>query len=376
MGLNTGAVFLPDYFINRSNYVYRDPSILASFFIVLIPLCDLLLDYPSRIALLINPVKVNQRAVTVTSVVIRLTDTERLLFIVGVAVQSSVGFVPAENDTATLDLIYRCTNNVSVLLTLSPILTFLTRCTTTFTPARSLFVFTSIAAGLSMISISNFFPPSVYTLARLHFIGSLVVTISWTVYCGLILMSAFSYLREKLSTKLNRQDSLMRFLKLFGKSLPNTKNGDQMVDSDSELYTNYIPALHMLASITIACANAAVSYSPNNNLSAIYLNKRYMVLLAEITVLVIELRIRKNEIARGLVRLMIDTCVTCQLNTFKPLNNSNAPLYPYHAHAIPLDRPTGIQEIVRTVHIARTPHASQHGVLRPEAPYKRSEGEQ
>jgi hypothetical protein len=373
MGLNTGAVSLPDYFRNRSNYVYHNPTILASFFIVLIPLCDLLLDYPSRIALLCNPVKVNQRAVTVTSVVIRLTDTERLLFIVGVAVQASVGFVPAENDTATLDLIYRCTNNVSVLLTLSPILTFLTRCTTTFTPARSLFVFTSIAAGLSMISISNFFPPSLYTLAHLHFIGSLVVTISWTAYCGLILMSAFSYLREKLSTKLNRQDSLMRFLKLFGKAPPNTKNGDQIVDSDSELYTNYIPALHMLASITIACANAAVSYSPSDNLSAIYLNKRYMVLLAEITVLVIELRIRKNEIARGLVRVMTSTCVTCQLNIDEPLN-SYFPLYPYHANAISLDRLTGIQEIVRTLHIARTPHASQHGVLRPETSDKRPEG--
>ena len=373
MGLNTAAVFLPDYFQNRSNYVYHNPTILASFFIVLIPLCDLLLDYPSRIALLFHPVKVNLRATTVTSVVIRLTDTERLLFIVGVAVQSSVGFIPSENDTATLDLIYRCTNNVSVLLTLSPILTFLTRCTTTFTPARSLFVFTLIAAGLSVISISNFFPPSLNTFARLHFVGSLVVTISWTVYCGLILMSSFSYLREKLSTKLNRQDSLTRFLRLFGKAPPNTKNGDQMVDTDSELYTNYIPALHMLASITIACANAAVSYSPNDNLSTIYLNKRHMVLLAEITVLVIELRIRKNEIARGLVRLMITTCVTRQLDVVKPLH-SNVPLYPYHAHAVSLDRPTGIQEIVRTIHIARTPHASQHGVLRPETPDERLEG--
>ena len=327
MGLNSTAVFLTDSLLTRSINVYHNPSILASFFVVLIPLGDLLLDYPSRIAFLFFPARGNQRAVP-ESVVIRLTDTERLLFIVGVAVQSTVGFVPHDSNLATLDLIYRCTSNVSVILTLSPILTFLTRCTTTFTPVRSLIVLITISVGLSIISASNFFPPNVYAISRPYFIGSLMVTVSWTIYCVLILMSAFSYCRDKLMSKLSRQECFMSLLNPFRRSKFSTKKEDQSIDTDRELYTNYIPALHMIASVTIACANAAVSYSPNDDLSAIYLNKRYMVLLAEITVLVIELRIRKNEIARGLVRAIIAICVTCHHDTLRQLN-TYLPLYPY-----------------------------------------------
>jgi hypothetical protein len=356
--------------INIESHVFSNPSIFAPFFVVLIPLADLLLDYPSRIAAYFKKEKEFNKSIPESTVVIRLTDIERLLFIVGIAIQSTVGFLPQRTSVVVLSLVHECTNNMSVVLTVGPILAFLSRCTSTFTPLRSLIILSTVALGLCIISISFFLRWNHQQWTNLLFTGSLVVTMAWAIYIILIIICIYKYCREKMIW--DRQVWLMRLRKPFGSAPPTAKNGDHKVDTDSELYTNYIPALHMIASITIACANAAVSYNPDRSEVGTYEKQSYLVLLAEITVLVIELRIRKNEIARGLVRVMIATCITCQLNIDEPLN-SYVPLYPFH-HAVSLDRPTGIQEIVRTVHISRTPHASQHGVLRPETSDKRLEG--
>ena len=72
-------------------------------------------------------------------------------------------------------------------------------------------------------------------------------------------------------------------------------------DDDINLYRNYIPALHMTSTLIIAFANIVAKYASNDNASSAYKGKSHAVLIGEILVLVIELRIRKNEIARGLV---------------------------------------------------------------------------
>ena len=294
---------------NIQYHVFSNPSIFAPFFVVLIPLADLLLDYPSRIAAYFKKEKEFNKTIPESTVVIRLTDIERLLFIIGIAIQSTVGFLPQRTNVVVLSLVHECTNNTSVVLTVGPILAFLSRCTSTFTPLRSLIILSTVALGLCIISISFFIRWNNQQWTNLLFTGSLVITTAWAIYIILILICVYKYCREKMIW--DRQVWLMRLRKPFGSSPPTAKNGDQMVDTDSELYTNYIPALHMIASITIACANAAVSYNPDHSEVGSYEKQSYLVLLAEITVLVIELRIRKNEIARGLVRVLIATCVTC-----------------------------------------------------------------
>ena len=74
----------------------------------------------------------------------------------------------------------------------------------------------------------------------------------------------------------------------------NEQHPEMTVDHDKELYTNYIPALHMASSLTIILAASILHFQPQ---------VAYVIILAEVTVLVIELRIRKNEIARALVRM-------------------------------------------------------------------------
>ena len=359
--------------INIEAHVFSNPSIFAPFFVVLIPLADLLLDYPSRIVAYFNKEKGCNNATPASTVVIRLTDIERLLFIIGIAIQSTVGFLPTRTNVGVLSLVHECTNNVSVILTVGPILAFLSRCTSTFTPLRSLIILSTVALGLCIISISFFLRWYQQQWTSLLFTGSLVITIAWAMYITLIMICIYNYCREKMIFTSDRQVWSMRLRNMCGGSQFTTKKVDQSVDTDSELYTNYIPALHMIASITIACANAAVSYNPDRSQVGAYEKQSYLVLLAEITVLVIELRIRKNEIARGLVRAIIAICATCHHDTLRPLN-TYVPLYPYIVMF--LDRSTGIQEVVRAVHIARTPHSSQHSFLRPETSDERPQGEQ
>ena len=83
-------------------------------------------------------------------------------------------------------------------------------------------------------------------------------------------------------------------------------NLDKSIDNDREMYTNYIPALHMVSCLIILFANSSTYLADRDDLTEAIDKKNYIILIAEIIVLVIELRIRKNEITRGLVRTTID----------------------------------------------------------------------
>jgi hypothetical protein len=285
----------------RDSVVYNNASFAASFFVVLIPLTDLLLDYPSRIASFFQSVKDHRKTKAPSSVVIRLTDTERLLFIVGVAVQSTVGFLPASTSLSTMDLVHNCTGNLSVILTLGPILTFLQRCTITFTSTRCFIVLITAAIGLCAISFSYFTRAKHEVHEPVILCGSFILVFSWLIYMVIIATCAVRYCWQKSSSYSDRKACFQWIVNPLKSLKAIQGKKDLSVDNDSDLYSNYIPALHMISSITIACANAYVSYSPSYSTTATYENKNYAVLVAEILVLVIELRIRKNEIARGLV---------------------------------------------------------------------------
>ena len=290
----------PDPLTKRDAVVYDSASFVASFFVVLIPLADLLLDFPSRISAFFRSKKGHRKAKTTNSVVIRLTDTERFLFIIGVAVQSTIGFLPPSTSLSTIDIVHNCTGNLSVILTLGPILTFLQRCTVTFTGLKCIIVLSIAAVGLCTISISNFFR-SRSAYQPIIYCGSFILVTSWIIYLVIISICAVKYCRQKFCSLSDRQ-ACFRWVTSPLKSMKEVRGKkDLSEDNDNELYTNYIPALHMISSITIASANAYVSYTPNLNSTASYEMKNYVVLIAEILVLVIELRIRKNEIARGLV---------------------------------------------------------------------------
>lgn len=282
--------------------------LLASFFVAIIPAVDLFLDLPSRVFDQVwPPEKSSSRAIKTE--VVRLTEIERLVFILGILLQSTICFVPSSMDVALVSLVYNCTSNCSTIFILAPILKFLNRCTTSFTALRALIIAVTTVMSYGLITIAFFFRDDSYTRRVLNLTGLAFQAFAGILYMCIIYLCALQYCRQKVCTASDRRcfcnnafTSCQDFLSLRWLKCRESKV------NDGELYTNYIPALHMMSSVLITIGTAGFTLSPTATQARGIASKNYIVLLAEIMVLVIELRIRKNEIARGLVSLFV--CIT------------------------------------------------------------------
>ena len=299
---NYGVVYNTDDAISlyreTDSIASRNPSLLASLFVVLIPAADLFLDLPSHIYDHLHSKKVPCKKVK--SEIFRLDDFERFLFIIGVSIQSSVFFLPMSADLSTFGTVYSSTTNASVLLVLGPILTYLSRCTTTFTPARTFGIVTTATMGNIILTIGTLSQP--YTNSNLmKRIGTAIVGSSGVFFVLLIAVCAYKYCALP-----SHQQSLITLISNLNpcERLPVKSDGatrQKKKDGDNELYTNYIPGLHMATSAVIIFYNVYLAFLVNSNKLVNFEMKNYIVIASQIMVLVIELRIRKNEITRGLV---------------------------------------------------------------------------
>lgn len=290
-----------------STLLQRSPSLLACFFVVLIPAADLFLDLPSHIwSYLQNEEKSSMKIATV-SVVLRLNDIERLMFMIGVCIQSCVWFLSNTADPSTLGKVYSSTTNASILLVLAPILTYLQRCTVTFTCVRTSFIVVLAVTGLILTTACNFVPYDAKAYRSYFLLGLTFSAFSGLVLSSCIFLSAFKYSRDNYLWVSHQLSPLTGLLisnssrRVIPIDIVN-KSSSVTNCSDCELYTTYIPALHMTSVLAVIIANLSVNFFSGSALAVAYEKKNYVVLVAEIIILVIELRIRKNEIARGLVR--------------------------------------------------------------------------
>jgi hypothetical protein len=284
----------------------RSPSLLACFFVVLIPAADLLLDLPYHISSYLQDEGKCCKKVAAVTVVVRLSDIERLMFMVGVCIQSCVWFLSNSADPAALGIVYGSTTNASIILVLAPILTYLQRCTTTFTSIRASTIVVLAAIGLILDTARNFVRYDAKAYRLFYCIGVTFYGLSGAIFSSYIFLAAFNYSRENYRLIGTRIASLAGQLRATRKRkvLPLDMDNTSFLSDykDSELYTTYIPALHMAAALAVIIANVYVNFFSGSAVAMAYEKKNYIVILAEIIVLVIELRIRKNEIARGLVR--------------------------------------------------------------------------
>lgn len=277
----------------------RSPSLLAPLFVVLIPVTDQLLDMPELISSYLHP-ELKPTACAKSTVVVRLNNAEKLLFMLGMCIQSAAWFLPAKTSISMLGLVYFSTTNASILIVMAPILTFLQRCTTTFTTFRSSAITVTATIGVMIFTISNVLHFHNRANPALDLIAWLMTGLAGIYFVALILVCAFKYCRIKLATPADRQALLRLFVKQEEEA--NKIKTDILIDNDSELYGNYIPALHMISIFVIIVSGLYVGIAPHEYQSMAYDGKHYIVLCAEILILVVELRIRKNEITRGLVR--------------------------------------------------------------------------
>jgi uncharacterized membrane protein len=285
--------------------IHRSPSLLASFFVVLIPALDLFLDFPALFFSYFTTEEKVQNKLNETSVVVRLKDLERLMFMIGMGLHSCVWFLSLSPDSSSLSHVYNSTSNASSVLVIGPILTYLQRCTTTFTDRRTTLIVSVGAVGVILDAISNFYHDHDNNNTVYYFsVALLASAVLFITFLAATCLTKFYFLG--MYTQLDRRTLFMGLSNQFMRSVPAIiGNLDKSMDNDRELYTNYIPALHMVSCLVILFANSITYLSDRDQLTEAIEKKNYVILIAEIIVLVTELRIRKNEITRGLVRTHI-----------------------------------------------------------------------
>jgi hypothetical protein len=286
-------------------YILHCPSLMASFFIVIIPAADLLLDLS---ACLSSCCAFNEENACRSTVVVRLSNRERLVFIIGVFVQSCAWLFSVSNPNM-LGLIYTTTGNASLILVLGPVLTYLQRCTTTFTAWRVTSVIVVATIGLLISAICNLRMKNDSQQTNLYRFGLGTFAVSGALFISFVVLCAYKYCRLKLYSASDRQAVLSWISTLFEWASSASKNNsvsDKWKDCDYELYTNYIPALHMASALTVILSEYYINATTLDFATA-YERKNYVIITAEICVLLIELRIRKHEIARGLVSIVLSS---------------------------------------------------------------------
>jgi hypothetical protein len=285
--------------------IHRSPSLLASFFVVLIPALDLLLDLPAHFFAYFSTEEKLQNKLYETSVVVRLKDSERLMLMIGMGLHSGVWFLSLSPSASSLSHVYNSTTNASAVLVIGPILTYLQRCTTTFTDRRTTLIVSVGAVGVILDAISNFYRDKDNDNIVYYFSVALLASVVLLItFLAAICLTKFYF--SRMYTQSDRRILFMGLSNPLMRSVSAIiGNLDKSIDNDRELYTNYIPALHMVSCLIILFANCITYLSDRDQLTAAIEKKNYVILIAEIVVLVIELRIRKNEITRGLVRTHI-----------------------------------------------------------------------
>ena len=257
---------------------------IYSICIVVIPTADLFLDF---VSLLFNDASVQRCA--------HLTHTERLLFILGIALQSSKYFLRNITDSYTLSLTNNCIDNTSGLLLLGPIVLFVGRCASNFTATKSFLVVLLFIFGILCRTLHHFSRASPTVQKGFLLTGSFIFISGCVLYGLLVSQCILIHLSKNMLSSENRQLFVKRLREVFRAKFKKDDESTEKKDlNDCECYANCLASLHMILSCIILAAKTSSHLSHS---------KQYFLLLAEVLVLLIESRIRKFEIARELVRL-------------------------------------------------------------------------
>jgi hypothetical protein len=241
----------------------------------------------------------------------RLNLLERIVFVLGVTIPVLVVFTfnsPAtSNDDAVV--LYNfvrasCSFYTGYLLCLVPVACFLQRCTTTWTPLRTLLVV--LTAGLGAVC-KNFR----YVVAQVdktpgspwsntYASGNVFFQISYCLQILFTLMSFASFVREKWVNRLASE--------------PSSRARDAMrteVEAIDDFYQNYVPAVHQAVLVLSACLE--IYYTQNSlvqNYSNTLMQERIVVignLVIAALIVFVEGRIKHNDTQRILLRELMST---------------------------------------------------------------------
>jgi hypothetical protein len=221
-----------------------NPSVLASILIVIIPFVDIMLDFCQKIWDWCNKKNLQKKQDT-HAIIYRLTDRERFVFIIGMILQSTISFLPTfDYDDVKISVLFHCTRAAAQILFVAPVLLYLQRCTTTFTPIITMSILISLVIGLIMYSLNIIyrFDWSI-KVAESIFMGFGVFLFFLTCIACFI-----SYCKEKYVQQKNEKKQSIYSTLVLNKS-------------DDYMYTHCIPAGHMIAYIIMSVAGMSLYVS-------------------------------------------------------------------------------------------------------------------
>jgi signal transduction histidine kinase len=297
---------------------YRE-SLTAGLFIVVIPTADLCVELSQNLFVLLTTRNSEDR---VFSKVVRLTNLERILFITGVIIRSAAILVPVHDKI--LQLVFDCTNNSSTILMTCPVMVFFGRCTTTWTPSLTIFTISLTVVSNILETSSFFFEPQTIMCTNLLTSSQILVILAVVMVFSLTFLCLYKFVRIKIGPRL--RESCATSKRTFPiDDAAESKNDTEAVkniESDKkplpvvvidELYENYVPGAHMFIAVVVASTyvmSTILRKAYPSLTSTIGGYENVVVLISAVTVLIVEYRIRGNEITRGLVsQVNIQHCI-------------------------------------------------------------------
>jgi hypothetical protein len=235
---------------------------------------------------------------------LRLSPAERLGFVIGIASLSVFSIATSQGYSYDSLALYYSLTNFSTILSICPIIFFLERCTKLWTPLRSFLVILFINLGSVIGSASYCFEingDEYYILSMTASALIAAATFVLAVVCWWCLRDFFLYLNRSRKTSFNKESWTSYLHKMFSQSR-----------GSSDFYKHYVPEIHTFALIAICVTNVAWYFVIDD---VVTITSTFMCIQTAVAVVVfvVEIRIRQNEVLRGLVSAV---CMCISLYNF------------------------------------------------------------
>ena len=277
------------------------------FYVVLVPVVDIILEVPGWVIHHLTlhchrsegnaPPTPKVSPTQPNSPIVRLSEVERFLFIFGIAFISSASFVSAAHTQVDVYTMYDCSSDFSAIMTIGPLVSFLVRATTAFTPRKGVLIMLCVALGGLFDAFQYLFPDRAEVMTLVAYICFYLAACSFTLVCGL---SVVGLVRERWGSV--TRGKMTSYLREFLVGDVGSGRGHDHKASD-DWYELYVPALHMVSVLIMLWINA-MWYSISADLVLLFHFWTRSTIAAATIVLVVEIRIRKNEVTRGLYALL------------------------------------------------------------------------
>ena len=305
---------------------YRDAAI--STLLITIPagidsLVDVILDSAEFLAKKVRGKVVSSsvRNLNRKETALRLSPVERLGFCIGIASLSIYAIItPSEGYSYKSVALYYSLLNFSTILSICPIIFFLERSTKIWTPLRSFLVILFINLGSVLGSVSYCFDIGSAEFFNITMTASALIsaaTLVLAIICGSCAKDLFVYLHRRRKTAFIRESWTRYILRTF-----------TQFKGRRDFYNMNVPEIHTYALVVICITNVAWYFVGDDvvSISSVFMSIQTSV---AVVIFVVEIRIRQNEVIRGLVSInvyiFLSSCVLVQLTSYPTWSR-------YHEH--------------------------------------------